>query len=143
MGNPRLAVLLGLGVLLGCSGDGESGTSGCTEIGCQPATAQVQLSGLPAAPAVVELCADDECRTVRGSRRQLARVVVGLPRAAGERVEIRVRIRSRGRVIADDAALIPVDSIRPNGPDCPPVCRYARSRMSLATSELEHDPTGA
>ena len=141
MGKSRLAVLLALVALAGC-GD-EAGSSDCTEIGCQPATAQVQLSGLPSTPAVVEVCANEECRTVRGSRRELARVAVGLPRSAGERVEIRVLIRTRGRVIAEDAALVPVESMRPNGPDCPPVCRYARSRMDLETSELEHVATPA
>ena len=65
MGKLRLAVLLALVAQAGCGE--EAGSSDCTEIGCLPATAQVQLSGLPSTPAVVELCADDECRTVRGT----------------------------------------------------------------------------
>jgi hypothetical protein len=139
MGNPRLAVLVALGVLAGCGDGAES--SGCTEIGCLSASAQVQLSGLPSTPAVVELCADDECRTVRGTRSRLGRVAVALPRSAGDHVQVRVSVRTRGRVVAEDEASIPVESMRPNGPDCPPVCRYARSRMDLATNRLEHDPT--
>ena len=141
MGNPRLAVLVVLGAVAGC-GNG-SAAADCTEIGCLPASAQLQLSGLPSGPAVVELCADEECRTVRGTRGRLGRVSVALPRSAGDRVRIRVSVRSRGKAIAEDAALIPVESTRPNGPDCPPVCRYARSRMDLATHRLEHDPTPA
>lgn len=139
MGNPRLAVLVALGAVAGCGGGGES--AGCTEIGCLPASAQIQLSSLPSTQAVVELCADDECRTVRGTRSRLGRVTVGLPRSAGDQVRIRVLVRSRGRVLAEDEALIPVESTRPNGPDCPPVCRYARSRMDLEMKTLEHDPT--
>jgi hypothetical protein len=145
MGNPRLAVLVALAAVAvavaGCGDGGGGGTSDCTEIGCLPASAQIQLSSLPSTPAVVELCADDECRTVRGTRSRLGRVTVALPESAGEQVRIRVRVRSRGRVLAEDDALIPVESTRPNGPDCPPVCRYARSRMDLEMKTLEHDPT--
>jgi hypothetical protein len=135
MGTPRhLAVLLALGALAGCGGAEESGA--CTEIGCQPAVAQVQIAGLPSTPAVVELCAGDECTTVRGSRRRLGRVVVNLPESAGKDVEVRVVVRSDGRVIARDASAIPVEEWRPNGPDCPPVCRFARARLDLDTGEL-------
>lgn len=141
MGKPRLAVLVALLAVAGCGDAGGGEGSDCTEIGCLPASAQVQLSGLPATPAVVELCADDECTTVRGTRSRLSRVAVGLPRSAGDQVRIRVRIRSRGKVIAEDETSIPVDSIRPNGPDCPPICRFVRSRMDLATNRLEHDPS--
>jgi|SRR3712207_1589404 len=134
MGNPRLAVLVALGLLAGCGGSEES--SACTEIGCQPASAQLQISGLPSTPSAVELCADDECTTVRGSRRRLGRVVVGLPESAEKEVRVRVTVRSGGRLIARDAALVPVEELRPNGPDCPPVCRFARSRLDLDTGEL-------
>ena len=124
MGNPRLAVLVALVAVAvavaGCGDGGGGGGADCTEIGCLPASAQIQLSGLPSTPAVVELCAEDECRTVRGTRSRLGRVSVALPRSVGDRVQMRVLIRSRGRVIADDTALIPVESTRPNGPDCPP-----------------------
>ena len=138
MGSQRVAVLLAVGAVAGCGGDEPAA---CTEIGCLPATAQVQLSGLPSTPAVVELCADDECRTVRGTRSRLGRITVALPESAGDRVRVRVSIRTRGRVVAEDEAFIPVEMMRPNGPDCPPVCRYARSRMDLAAGRLEHDPT--
>jgi hypothetical protein len=143
MGNSRLAVLVALvAVAVAGCGDGGAGEGAdCTQIGCLPASAQVQLSGLPSKSSVVELCAGDECRTVRGTRSRLGRVSVALPRSVGDRVEVRVLIRSRGRVLAEDTALIPVESTRPNGPDCPPVCRYARSRMDLETKRLEHDPT--
>ena len=143
MGNPRLAVLVALVAVAvaGCGDGGGGGGADCTEIGCLPASAQVQLSGLPSTSAVVELCAGDECRTVRGTRSRLGRVSVALPRSVGDSVEVRVLIRSRGRVLAEDTAVIPVESTRPNGPDCPPVCRYARSRMDLETKQLEHDPT--
>jgi hypothetical protein len=141
MGKPRLAVLVALLAVAGCGDAGEGEAADCTEIGCLPTSAQVQLSGLPPTPAVVELCADDKCTTVRGTRSRLSRVAVALPESAGDRVRIRVRIRSRGKVMAEDEASIPVDSIRPNGPDCPPVCRFVRGRMDLATSRLEHDPS--
>ena len=141
MGKPRLAVLVALLAVAGCGDAGGGEGSDCTEIGCLPASAQIQLSGLPATPAVVEFCADDECTTVRGTRSRLSRVAVGLSRSAGDRVRVRVRIRSRGKVIAEDEASMPVDSIRPNGPDCPPICRFVRSRMDLATNRVEHDPS--
>jgi hypothetical protein len=64
-----------------------------------------------------------------------------LAEAAGERGRVGGRPPPRGKVIAEDETSIPVDSIRPNGPDCPPICRFVRSRMDLATNRLEHDPS--
>jgi hypothetical protein len=140
MGTPRLVVLPMLAMLVGCGAGGE-GSGACTEIGCQPASAQVQIAGLPSTPAVVELCAGETCTTVRGSRRRLGRVVVDLPETAGEEVRVQIAVRDGGNVIARDAALIPVQELRPNGPDCPPVCRFARGRLDLDTGELL--PSGA
>jgi hypothetical protein len=68
-------------------------------------------------------------------------VVVGLARLAGVHPRSRPPPPPRGKVIAEDETSIPVDSIRPNGPDCPPICRFVRSRMDLATNRLEHDPS--
>src|SRR5688572_10447594 len=133
MGSARLIPLLLLAALPGC---GEAPAAACTEIGCLPASAQVLISGLPDAQGSVKLCAADRCRTVRGPRRQLTRVVVDLPETTDERVRVRIVVRSGGRVVAHDAALFTVETLRPNGPDCPPVCRFARGRLDIDTGRL-------
>jgi hypothetical protein len=122
----------------GCGGDSAGSPEGaCTEIGCLPASAQVMVSGLPEGPFRVRVCADQRCKTVRGSRRAVSRTLVELPDDVGESTRVSVEVRRGGRVIAKDAAEIPVESHRPNGPDCPPVCLFARSRLDMDTGQLE------
>jgi hypothetical protein len=122
----------------GCGGDSAGPQEGaCTEIGCLPAAAQVQVSGLPEGPFQVRVCAEQNCNTARGQRRDVNRVLVELPDSVGETTRVRVEVHSRGRLLARDTAEIPVESHRPNGPDCPPVCLFARSRLDLETGQLE------
>ena len=129
---------MGLLCAAGCGGDTAGAPSGdCTEIGCLPAYAQVQVSGLPEGPFRVRVCAEQRCHAVRGSRRQVNRVVVELPESVATSTRVEIEVRSRGRVIAKDGAEIPVESHRPNGPDCPPECRFARARLDLDTGRLE------
>jgi hypothetical protein len=134
----RIGAALGLLCAAGCSDDpGGSRQGSCTEIGCLPAYAQVQVSGLPEGPFRVRVCAEQRCNTVRGSRRQVNRVVVELPESVAESTSVEIEVRNRGRVIATDSAEIPVESHRPNGPNCPPECRFARGRLDLDTGRLE------
>jgi hypothetical protein len=133
----RVGAVLGLVGVAGCGGDPSgSPPRGCTEIGCLPASAQVQVGGLPEGPFRVRVCAEQRCNTVQGSRRDVNRVLVELPDSVGETTRVLVEVRSRGRVIAKDTAEIPVESHRPNGPDCPPVCLFARGRLDMDTGRL-------
>jgi len=136
----RLATALVLLALAGC-GDDDAGSGvpdhPCTEIGCGPPSAIVELSGMRAAPVAVKICAEQRCATLRSRGDQLTSVNVGLPDDAGESVRVVIEVRSGGRVLTKQAAVVPVKSSRPNGPDCPPVCKIARAHLDVAAGVLE------
>jgi hypothetical protein len=135
-----LGAALVLLLAAGCGDDsapGGSSDGACTEIGCLPASAQVQVSGLPEGSFAVRVCADERCKAVRGRRRDVSRALVELPEQVGKQTRVVIEVRQRGRLIAKDAALIPIESHRPNGPDCPPVCLFARGRLDLDTGRLD------
>ena len=105
----RLGLVLVAAALAGCGDDDAPPAAtppadrACTEIGCGPPSAVVQLRGLPAGRVTVRVCAEQQCETLRGPGEELGDVT----------------------------------SERPNGPDCPPVCRFARARFDVATGRLE------
>ena len=136
----RLATALVLVALAGCGDDGAGSAvpdHPCTEIGCGPPSAIVELSGMRAEPVAVTICAEQRCATLRSRGDQLTEVNVGLPDDAGDSVRVVVEVRSGRRVLTKQAAVIPVKSSRPNGPDCPPVCKLARARLDVGSGVLE------
>jgi hypothetical protein len=136
----RLATALVLVALTGCGGDGAGSAApdhACTEIGCGPPSAIVDLSGMRAVPVAVTICAEQRCATVRSRGDQLNAVNVGIPEDAGDSVRVVVEVRSGRRVLTKRAAVVPVTSSRPNGPDCPPVCKFARARLDVGAGVLE------
>lgn len=139
----RLGTALLLGALAGCGDDDAPRATpppparACTEIGCGPPSAIVELSGMRAEPVTVKICAEQRCATLRSRGDQLTEVNVGLPEDAGESVRVLVEVRSGRRVVTKQAAVVPVKSSRPNGPGCPPVCKFARARLDVATGVLE------
>jgi hypothetical protein len=137
----RLGTALLLVALAGCGDDGGAGSTvpdhPCTEIGCGPPSAIVELSGMRAEPVAVTICAEQRCATVRSRGDQLTAVNVGLPEDAGESVRVVVEVRSGRRVLTKQAAVVPVKSSRPNGPDCPPVCKLARARLDVGAGVLK------
>ena len=46
-------------------------------------------------------------------------------------------VRKDGRVVARATERFTVKVSRPNGPDCPPVCRQVIARFDAATGSLE------
>ena len=90
-----------------------------------------------AEPVAVTICAEKRCATVRSRGDQLTEVNVGLPADVRDSVRVVVEVRSGRRVLTKQAAVVPVKSSRPNGPDCPPVCRFARARLDVAGGDLE------
>ncbi len=137
----RLGTALLLAAVAGCGDDDGAGSAvpdhPCTEIGCGPPSAIVELSGMRAEPVAVTICAGQRCATVRSRGDQLTEATVGLPENAGDNVRVRVTVRSGRRVLTKQAAVVPVKFSRPNGPDCPPVCKFARARLDVATGALE------
>ncbi len=136
----RLASVLLVAALAGC-GDGGADSAvpdhPCTEIGCGPSSASVELTGMRAVPVTVKICAEQRCATLGSRGDQLTEVNVGLPENVGDSVRVVVEVRSGRRVLTKQAAVIPVETSRPNGPDCPPVCKFARARLDVAGGVLE------
>jgi hypothetical protein len=143
VGRGRLGLVLVAAALAGCGEDDAPPAAtppagrACTEIGCGPPSAIVQLRGLPAGRVSVRVCAEQQCQTLRGRGEELSDASVELPERAADSVRVLVEVRSGGRVLGKEAGVIPVTSERPNGPDCPPVCRFARARFDVATGRLE------
>jgi hypothetical protein len=138
----RIAPLVVLAALAGCGEDSAGGGSGvpdrpCTEIGCMPASVEVALSGLPDEPVAVTVCSDDRCSTIRGRGDQLTGVSTGMSEGVGDSVRVKVTVRSGRRVLTRQTGQIPVTTSRPNGPDCPPVCKIAQARLDVAGGRLE------
>jgi hypothetical protein len=131
MRRARLAIAVALLALPSCGDD-----RACTLIGCDESSAQVRLSGLPRGAVEVRVCVDDRCHTA-SVLREGSVASVRLEHELGDRARMVVDVRRRGRVIARGAAEVPVKTSRPNGPDCPPVCRLAAARLDVASGRLE------
>ena len=98
--------------------------------------------GLVAALLALASCGDDRVCTLIGSDESSAHVAlsssfVRLDHELREHARLVVEVRRRGRVISRGAAEVPVETWRPNGPDCPPVCRRAAARLDVDSGTLE------
>jgi hypothetical protein len=127
----RLAAALGAALAAaGCSGSSAPGGARmCTEIGCSNGLL-VRLAGTPAGPVRVEILGDGgaarhvyEC----GKPVECADGVFFAELASGD---VRVRVTSAAGTLTHAARPAYVLT-RPNGPDCPPVCRQATLTVPL------------
>jgi hypothetical protein len=137
----RLGIALALLALAGCGDDGAAdelppAARACTEIGCN-SLAEVRFVKMPRGRLWIRLCADERCELIRSDGRGLVRTGVPLAEGTGDTVRVSVTIRRHDRTRLRVAERLPVETSRPNGPDCPPVCRYAASRLDVATGRLE------
>ena len=108
----------------------------CTLIGCDESSAHVALSRLQRGPVEVRICVDDRCQTAPVLE-ESSSSFVRLDHELREHARLVVEVRRRGRVISRGAAEVPVETWRPNGPDCPPVCRRAAARLDVDSGTLE------
>jgi hypothetical protein len=141
----RLGIVLALLALAGCGDDGaadeppprETPPAGlaCTEIGCND-IADVKFDGLPRGRIWIRVCAGERCVLSRGDGGGLEGTGVPLPAGTGDTVRVSVTVRSRGRTLLRVAERLPVETSRPNGPDCPPVCRVVNARLHMAQRAL-------
>ena len=127
--------IVALLALAGCGGDDADTSSppqrGCTEIGCAPEGVEVDVQGLPAGNVEVALCVEDR-RCVTGGT-----PITGVLPKRGDRVRVTMIVREDGREVARVTQRLPVRVSRPNGPDCPPPCRYVRARFDVPSGALE------
>jgi hypothetical protein len=142
-----LALTLALLAQAGCGGDGggeprATATAAppadglaCTEIGCSN-VAQVEFANAPRGRVVVRMCVEDRCQRSVSRGQPPVALGIPLPDAAGDSVRVTVTMRRNGRTVARVAEQIPVETTRPNGPDCPPVCRIANARLDAALGTL-------
>jgi hypothetical protein len=140
----RHAVALALLLLAGC-GDGVPGGGpapgpgpgqrACTEIGCDDSVA-VELDRVPRG-ARVTLCVDGRCQPPQDVAPQLYTVTAPLRRGAGDRVRVTVTVRRGGRTLARAAKTFAVRKDRPNGPGCPPVCRFVNASFDVPSRTLQ------
>jgi hypothetical protein len=142
----RPAITLALLALAGCGDDGEapratatatppSGGLACTEIGCSN-VAQVEFEGAPRGRVEVRMCVEERCQTSVSRGQPPVALGIPLPQSVGDSVRVTVTMRRNGRTVARVDEQIPVRTTRPNGPDCPPVCRQANARLDVATKTL-------
>jgi hypothetical protein len=124
--------------LAGCDGDGGGGADhACTEIGCSPDSVQVQVQGVPNGNVEVALCVENRrCVRQRRSGEPLQLLAGSIPKGRND-VRVTMIVRKNGRVIARATGQFPVRVARPNGPDCPPVCRQVSARFDVPTGRLE------
>ena len=144
----RLAITLALLALAGC-GDDEGGDApratttptppgdglACTEIGCND-IAQVEFAEAPSGRVEVRMCVEDRCQTSVSRGQPPVALGIPLPASEDDSVRVSVTVRRNGRTLARAAERIPVTTTRPNGPDCPPVCRIANARLDVASGTL-------
>jgi hypothetical protein len=107
----------------------------CTEIGCND-IAQVEFVRAPRGRVQVRMCVEGRCQTSVSRGRAPEALGIPLPVSTGDRVRVTVTMRRNGRTVARVDERIPVRTVRPNGPDCPPVCRIANARLDVATGTL-------
>jgi hypothetical protein len=142
----RLATTLALLALAGCGGDdgGDAPRAtatppgdglACTEIGCND-IAQVEFAEAPSGRVVVRMCVEDRCQRSVSRGQPPVALGIPLPQSTGESVRVSVTVRRNGRTVARAAEQIPMTTTRPNGPDCPPVCRVANARLDVALGTL-------
>ena len=141
----RLGIVLALLALAGCGDDGaadeppprETPPAGfaCTEIGCN-SLAEVRFAKLPRGRLWIRVCADERCQLSRSDGRGLVQTGVPLDEGTGDTVRVSVTIRRGGRTLLRVAERLPVTTSRPNGPDCPPVCKSVQARLDFAARAL-------
>lgn len=144
--NVRIATLLVAGatiLLQGCRGPLPIPTVACTEIGCENAVEFHLAQSLQEDRSyTIEACADSFCRSatveistgligqrVEGLDVGLDRILLILPEAdyAGRhRVSLVLRDAETGQVQVQTEHDIDFERRQPNGPNCPPVCWFAR-----------------
>jgi hypothetical protein len=138
----RLAAALALLLLAGCGDEVPEGgpapgpgptDRACTEIGCVDSVA-VDLDRVPRG-ARVTLCVDGRCQPAQAP--QLYTVSAPLERGSGERVRVTVTVRRGGRTLARAAKTFAVRKDRPNGPGCPPVCRFVNASFDVPSRTLQ------
>jgi hypothetical protein len=56
---------------------------------------------------------------------------VPLPRTTGDTARVSVTIRKGGRTVARVSERLEVATVRPNEPNCPPVCRFIDARLDV------------
>jgi len=139
----RLGILAVL-TLAGCR-DGDSAQAptatpaqrACTEIGCAPEGVELDFQRIPSGNVEVVLCVEDrKCVHEEGHGAPLQLVGDFLPKGI-DRVRVAVTVRKDGRELVRLTRRFPVRISRPNGPDCPPPCRYVRLRLDVPTRTLE------
>jgi hypothetical protein len=130
--------LVALLALAGCDGDGGGGVDhACTEIGCSPDSVQVEVQGVPNGNFEVALCVENrKCVRQRRSGEPLQLLGGSIPKGRND-VRVTMVVRKNGRVIARATRRFPVRVSRPNGPDCPPVCRQVNVRFDVPSNTLE------
>jgi hypothetical protein len=107
----------------------------CTLIGCAN-LAHVRFVGLPRGRLRIRLCADERCELIRSDGGGRVRASVPLAEGTGDTVRVSVTVRRRGRTLLRVAERLPVETSRPNGPDCPPVCRSVKARLDFRARAL-------
>ena len=132
-------LLPGCGLLPGGAGPPVA----CTEIGCESGVEFELAQSLEEDHSYeIEACADSFCRsetvdipTAFTGRRMgeldvgLDRVLLILPQgdyAGRHRVSLVLRDAESGEVLAQTERDVEFERLQPNGPDCPPVCWFAR-----------------
>jgi hypothetical protein len=140
----RLAVTLALLALAGCGDEVPAGgpapgpgpgQRACTEIGCNDSVS-VDLDRLPRG-ARVTLCVDGRCQPAQDVSPQLYTAMAPLARGSGNRVRVTLTVRRGGRTLARVAKTFAVRKDRPNGPGCPPVCRFVNASFDVPSRTLQ------
>jgi hypothetical protein len=131
----RLAIVAVL-LLAGCGGADAPLQRACTEIGCGLDAVEVETHGIPSGNVEIALCVENRKCVRRQRGEPLLRLGAPIPKR-GERVRVTMIVSRDGRELARATRRLPVRISRPNGPDCPPPCRYVRARFDVPTSTLE------
>jgi len=122
----RVGLAVGLAVLaFGCHNDEIL----CTGIGCGPSVV-VELPPLRTEPGeeiAVRVCSERRCSTTRQIGAGSSQIWMEI---RGKAMDLEITVRdSSGRLLARGEGSAPVKVTRPNGPECPPVCRSAHVRL--------------
>jgi hypothetical protein len=139
----RLGIALALLALSGCGDD--DGTARepsppvptaqpCTEIGCLDSV-EVDVNRAPRG-ARVTLCIDGRCQPAQTASPVIYSVRGPLERSSGDAVRVSITVRKGGRTIARETKRFAVQTDRPNGPNCPPVCRFVHASFDLPSRTL-------